>query len=75
MRFPNDPGYTCCQNANLLNPTSLLNERLDLILFRGPFAVSDVVLVGDDPADKTPSGLWPSDHAGVVARLRQNASN
>jgi hypothetical protein len=26
-------------------------------------------IVGDDPADMTASGLWPSDHAGVVARL------
>jgi len=27
-------------------------------------------VVGDRPADRTPSGLWPSDHAGVVAELR-----
>jgi hypothetical protein len=27
-------------------------------------------VVGADPADRTPSGLWPSDHAGVVAELR-----
>ena len=25
--------------------------------------------VGDAPVDRTPSGLWPSDHAGVVAHL------
>jgi hypothetical protein len=28
-----------------------------------------VNLIGDTPADFTPSGLWPSDHAGVVATL------
>jgi hypothetical protein len=27
-------------------------------------------VVGDDPADRTTGGLWPSDHAGVVATLR-----
>jgi hypothetical protein len=27
-------------------------------------------LTGVDQEDRTPSGLWPSDHAGVVARLR-----
>jgi hypothetical protein len=26
-------------------------------------------VVGDTTADKTPSGLWPSDHAGIVATL------
>ena len=42
---------------------------LDLILFRGPFKVDDVDVVGEDPDDRTESGLWPSDHAGVVATL------
>jgi hypothetical protein len=26
-------------------------------------------MVGDDPEDKTPFVLWPSDHAGVWARI------
>jgi len=26
-------------------------------------------MVGDDPADRTPSGLWASDHAGVAVEL------
>jgi hypothetical protein len=26
-------------------------------------------VVGDKLRDRTPSGLWPSDHAGVVARF------
>jgi hypothetical protein len=29
---------------------------------------SDVV--GDEVKDMTPNGLWPSDHAGVVAKIR-----
>ena len=28
-----------------------------------------VDVVGDEPYDKTPSGLWPSDHAGVAADI------
>jgi len=64
------PGYTCCQAPNLLNPTSLLNQRIDLILFRGAFVVDDIRLVGEKPSDRIPPGLWPSDHAGVVATLR-----
>jgi hypothetical protein len=65
-----DPGFTCCQAPDVLNPTSLLNHRIDLILFRGGFGVADISLVGNTPADRSPSGLWPSDHAGVVATLR-----
>jgi len=26
-------------------------------------------VVGEEAEDKTPSGLWPSDHAGVEAKL------
>lgn len=65
-----EAGFTCCQESDLLNPTSRLNRRIDLILVRGGLSVADARIVGDDPADRTPSGLWPSDHAGVVARLR-----
>jgi len=65
-----DPGFTAHQAENLLNPTSLLNHRIDLVLFRGGFGVADISLIGNRPADRTPSGLWPSDHAGVAATLR-----
>ena len=65
-----DPGFTAHQAENLLNPTSLLNHRIDLVLFRGGFGVADISLIGNQPADRTSSGLWPSDHAGVAATLR-----
>jgi endonuclease/exonuclease/phosphatase family metal-dependent hydrolase len=60
---------TCCQDANLLNPASLQDTRIDLVLFRGGFDVLDADVFGNDPEDRTPSGLWPSDHAGVTATL------
>ncbi|HEY6793067.1 MAG TPA: endonuclease/exonuclease/phosphatase family protein [Kineosporiaceae bacterium] len=63
-------GPTCCYAADLLNPTPTLTRRIDHVLTRadlGP-ATRDRV-VGTDPDNKTPSGLWPSDHAGVVATL------
>lgn len=65
-----DPGFSCCQNGDLLNSTSLLNDRIDLVFFRGPLTAAAAELVGDQPSDRTPSGLWPSDHAGVAASLR-----
>jgi endonuclease/exonuclease/phosphatase family metal-dependent hydrolase len=66
---PGEPGYTSTQNADLMNPTSLLSERIDLVLHRGGLTAISAELVGEDPADRTPSGLWPSDHAGIVATL------
>jgi len=46
-----------------------MSHRIDLVQFRGPFTVEDVQVVGASPADRVPLGLWPSDHAGVVATL------
>jgi endonuclease/exonuclease/phosphatase family metal-dependent hydrolase len=68
-RHSSNPGLTCCQAINLLNSTSTLNERVDLVLTRGPFHVGKASLVGDEASDRLPSGLWPSDHAGVVVTL------
>jgi hypothetical protein len=67
---PGDPGHTCCQGSDLLNQTSLLNRRLDLIFARGDVDVVSAERVGHRQSDRTPSGLWPSDHAGVIATLR-----
>jgi endonuclease/exonuclease/phosphatase family metal-dependent hydrolase len=66
---PNDPGFTFSQAENLLNPASSLSRRIDLAQFRGPFGISNVRVFGAAQSDRTPSGLWPSDHAGVAATL------
>jgi len=70
-------GYTSPFAADLMDPVPNLVERIDLILVRnyGPPAGQNLIgpvqaeVIGDNPKDRTPSGLWPSDHAGVVARL------
>lgn len=62
----NDP--TCCQAANLTNPTSTLSQRIDLIFSRGRVEASSFWTVGNTPESRI-NGLWPSDHAGVVARV------
>jgi len=61
---------TCCQDADLLNDASDLTSRIDLILYSGAVEPLMGEVVGDEPADRTDGGLWPSDHAGVVATLR-----
>jgi hypothetical protein len=64
-----DPGYSCCQAEDIRNATSALGRRIDLVLFRGDFDVDKIAGVGARPAERLRSGLWPSDHAGVVATL------
>jgi len=73
-----NPGYTCCQDSDLLNETSTLSERIDHIFVRNrfgwlPFSVVGPTFawtVGDKPRHKSITGLWTSDHAGVVVRMR-----
>ncbi len=66
LAHPGDPGFTCCEDANLLNATPDLTERIDLALFKGPFTVDSDDLAGVSSSDKTSDGMWPSDHAGMV---------
>ena len=64
-------GKTCCQDDDLLNEVSDLTRRIDQI-FVGNLELPASVLthtVGDKPSERLVSGLWPSDHAGVVAHL------
>lgn len=70
LRPGKSPGPTCCQANDLRNVESQLFKRVDVIFARTAPSETQVNLVGVDQEDKTPSGLWPSDHAGIVARLR-----
>src|ERR1041385_5763724 len=69
MAHPLDPGYTCCQAGDLRNVSTALTQRIDLIFVRGGFTVERIGRIGIDGSDRTLSGLWPSDHAGIVAVL------
>jgi hypothetical protein len=62
-------GLTCCQLADLSNPTSNHDERVDVIFsVSAPSKVKANVL-DDEPSDKTASRLWPSDHSAVTGEL------
>ncbi len=65
-----DPGNTCCHAPDLRNIMSELDRRLDLILLRGAITPLSAKLVAAEPAARTASGVWPTDHAGVFAKLR-----
>jgi endonuclease/exonuclease/phosphatase family metal-dependent hydrolase len=62
-------GNTCCQAGDLLNASSEHDERIDVVLARpSPLEVKANVMDAKTD-DKTASGLWPSDHASVIAEL------
>jgi hypothetical protein len=70
-------GYTSNQAPDLLNSQSQLFHRIDFVLYRSaatartgkmPGSVR-AELMGEEQADRTPSGLWPSDHAGLSVVL------
>ena len=69
-----DPdGFTFGHDPNLKNETANFDERIDYIFVGKKAGLIDPVfslVVGDEEFNRTPSGLWPSDHGGVVARLR-----
>ena len=75
---PRDPGYTSRLPVETLFGPPQLFERIDLVLVRQSFGdrhADQIVggvhadVVGEEPGDRTASGRWPSDHAGVVVLL------
>ena len=73
--FPSLPGVTCCQSESDNNPVSQLSRRIDVILTRGPVEPLAAIVVGADARSRLADGLWPSDHAAVVAGLAVGSSN
>jgi endonuclease/exonuclease/phosphatase family metal-dependent hydrolase len=74
VTHPEELGNTFGHEPLLLNTTADLTQRIDLVLLRSSLSDSlsavNSDVVGDDPEEnRTPSGLWPSDHAGLVVRL------
>jgi endonuclease/exonuclease/phosphatase family metal-dependent hydrolase len=66
---PNDVGLTCCHGDDLRELGGPFYSRIDYVLLRNGFRALAAGIVGQAPSDRI-SGLWPSDHAGLWARLR-----
>ena len=60
---------TCCQNETVNNNPSALSQWIDHIVVRPKAKVLKRRVVGNQLSDMI-GGLWPSDHAGLVAKLR-----
>ncbi len=60
---------TCCQSETVNNPRSELKTWIDHIVVRPRAKVLSTRVFGNRPSDRI-RGLWPSDHAGVIATIR-----
>lgn len=69
---PNEPGWTVDaeRNKSQARPsTACLQKRIDRIFLRGPnWQPESIELVGTTPHQE----VWPSDHFGLLARLRRS---
>ncbi len=66
-------GFTSGFDEYVSNPTAELTSRIDLIFLDPKDLEIDKVkarVVGNKVKNMTPSGFWPSDHAGVVAKVK-----
>jgi endonuclease/exonuclease/phosphatase family metal-dependent hydrolase len=69
-----DPGYTATFGDDLVGPPTELDHTVDYVLrtSRGTLDGVDGAgeIVGDELADQTSTGWWPSDHAGVFVTVQ-----
>jgi endonuclease/exonuclease/phosphatase family metal-dependent hydrolase len=66
---PDDPGLTWRIDDEIADPAAELGARLDLVLTRGALHPVKAELLGLDPACRTATGRWPSDHLGLLATI------
>jgi hypothetical protein len=60
---------SCCYD-DLFDPNAVFDHTVDHVLTKPGLRRKRAYVTGDDPDERTPSGLWPSDHGGVVSRLQ-----
>ena len=60
---------SCCYE-NLFDVNAVFDHTVDHILTRPGVRRIRAYVTGKDPSERTASGLWPSDHGGVVSRLQ-----
>jgi endonuclease/exonuclease/phosphatase family metal-dependent hydrolase len=60
---------SCCY-SNLFDPAAVFDHTVDHVLSKPGLRKVKATVTGDDAGQRTASGLWPSDHGGVVSTLR-----
>jgi endonuclease/exonuclease/phosphatase family metal-dependent hydrolase len=60
---------SCCYDS-LFDANAVFDHTVDHVLTKPGLRTVRSFVTGDDADQRTASGLWPSDHGGVVSRLR-----
>jgi endonuclease/exonuclease/phosphatase family metal-dependent hydrolase len=60
---------SCCYDS-LFDPNARFDHTVDHVLSKPALKTVSASVTGKNAGERTPSGLWPSDHGGVVSRLR-----
>ncbi|MGH2992439.1 MAG: endonuclease/exonuclease/phosphatase family protein [Solirubrobacterales bacterium] len=60
--------HSCCDDP--LDPNRVFDHTVDHVLTKPGLKTKKAFVTGNDPGERTPSGLWPSDHGGVVSKLQ-----
>lgn len=60
---------SCCY-SDMFDATQVFDHTVDHVLTKPGLKTKRAFVTGNDPSQRTPSGLWPSDHGGVVSTLQ-----
>jgi endonuclease/exonuclease/phosphatase family protein len=60
---------SCCY-PDLFDPNGVFTHTVDHVLTKPGLRKVRAFVTGHDKSQRTPSGIWPSDHGGVVSTLR-----
>ena len=70
VAHPGEDGFTSGFGELLNEPLeTALEHRVDHVMTLGTVGVVRFKIYGTDPDNRTVAGMWPSDHAGVMATL------
>jgi hypothetical protein len=59
---------SCCYDS-MFDRNAVFDHTVDHVLTKPGLRKRSAFVTGDDRGQRTPAGLWPSDHGGVVSRL------
>ena len=79
---PGVVGFTCCHLYDLSDQIPQFSQRIDYVFVRGLThggkLLGQIWVTGELPADRVAGpehSIWPSDHAGLIARLNLTGGN
>ena len=65
----NGARQSCCY-PNLFDAAAVFDHTVDHVLTKPGLKTVRRTVTGKNAAERTPSGLWPSDHGGVISTVR-----